>query len=37
MTGQRMSSLALRAMVRTVAIRISDLVEVMLDGAGKWM
>jgi hypothetical protein len=37
MTGQRVFSPALRAVVRTVAIRIGDLVEVTLDGAGEWM
>src|SRR5271155_2856897 len=37
MTGQRVFSPALRAVVRTVAIRIGDLVEVTLDGDGAWM
>jgi hypothetical protein len=30
-------SFALRAVIRTVAIRIGDLVDVTLDGAGEWM
>ncbi|PYU25513.1 MAG: hypothetical protein DMG30_04970 [Acidobacteria bacterium] len=37
MTGQRSFDFALRAMIRTVAIRIGDLVDVTLDGAGEWL
>jgi hypothetical protein len=37
MTSQSSFGFALRAMIRTVAIWIGDLVEVRLDGAGEWM
>ena len=35
MPGRRSLGFALRAMIRTVAIGIGDLVQVMLDGAGE--
>jgi hypothetical protein len=35
MPDQRSFGFALRAMIRTVAIGIGDLVQVMLDGAGE--
>src|SRR5437762_13644254 len=37
MTGRRMFGSALRAVIRTVAICIGDLVQVTLDGAGEWL
>jgi hypothetical protein len=37
MTDQSSFGFALRARIRTVAIWIGDLVQVMLDGAGEWM
>jgi hypothetical protein len=36
-TRQRSFGFALRAVIRTVAIGIGDLVEVMLHRAGKWI
>jgi hypothetical protein len=37
MTGQRLFSLALRAVVRAVTVGIGDLFGILCDGAGEWV